>query len=199
MADYDLVISSSHAFAKGVLTGPHQLHIAYVHAPMRYAWEYQHQYLRESGLNRGLRSMLARWLLHRLRVWDQRTANGVDVFLANSDFIRRRIWKIYRREADVLYPPVATDAMRADMPRGQHYLVVSRFVPYKRTELIVEAFSKMPNRHLVVIGDGPGLRGLKAPANVELLGFQPADVLRDHLQSARALVFAAEAAARAAP
>jgi hypothetical protein len=97
---YDLVISSSHAVAKGVITGPDQVHISYVHSPMRYAWDLQHQYLKESGLDKGVKSYLARYFLHKMRLWDQRTANGVDYFVANSEFIARRIWKAYRRTAD---------------------------------------------------------------------------------------------------
>ncbi|NJM28629.1 MAG: glycosyltransferase family 4 protein, partial [Pseudanabaena sp. RU_4_16] len=96
LSSYDLIISSSHAVAKGVLTGPDQLHISYVHSPIRYAWDLQHQYLKESGLDRGLKSWLARWFLHQIRIWDARTANGVDAFTANSEFIARRIHKVYR-------------------------------------------------------------------------------------------------------
>jgi glycosyltransferase involved in cell wall biosynthesis len=194
LSAYDLVLSSSHALAKGVLTGPDQLHVAYVHAPMRWAWEYQHQYLRESGLLRGPRSWLARWLLHRLRLWDLRTANGVDRFIANSRFIARRIEKIYRRESAVVHPPVDVAAFPVQREKEGHYLAVSRFVPYKHAHTIVEAFARLPDRRLVVIGEGPGFARAKAkaPANVTLLGFQPQDELRRHLQRAKALVFAAE-------
>jgi glycosyltransferase involved in cell wall biosynthesis len=194
LSAYDLVLSSSHAFAKGVLTGPGQLHVAYVHAPMRYAWEYQHQYLRQSGLDRGVRGVIARWILHRLRLWDSRTANGVDHFLANSSFIAARIRKIYRRDAAVVFPPVDVRRFELQPRKEDYYLAVSRFVPYKQTETIVEAFSALPDRKLVVIGDGPGLERTRAraPANVTLLGFQPADALRRRMAGARALIFAAE-------
>jgi len=194
LSAYDLVLSSSHALAKGVLTGPDQLHVAYVHAPMRYAWEYQHQYLRESGLERGLRGLLARWVLHRMRLWDYRTANGVDRFLANSRFIARRIEKIYRRESAVVYPPVEVDAFVPAPARADYFLAVSRFVPYKHTATIVRAFRALPGRRLVVIGGGPGLARARAeaPANVELLGVQPRAVVRERLAEARALIFAAE-------
>ncbi|MGH6945538.1 MAG: glycosyltransferase [Geminicoccaceae bacterium] len=191
---YDLVLSSSHAFAKGVLTGPAQLHVAYVHAPMRYAWEYQHQYLRESGLERGARSVLARWVLHRLRIWDSRTASGVDHFVANSRFVASRIRKIYGREAAVVHPPVDALSFPLQTAKQDYYLAVSRPAPYKHTSTIVEAFRAMPHRQLVVIGDGSGLaraRG-RATANVTLLGFQPAAALRRHMGDARALIFAAE-------
>jgi glycosyltransferase involved in cell wall biosynthesis len=189
-----LIISSSHAVAKGVLTGPDQLHVSYVHSPMRYAWDLQHQYLRESGLDRGLKGWVARWLLHRIRLWDLRTANGVDALIANSEFVARRIWKVYRRTARVIYPPVDVAKFGLATGKSDFYLTASRMVPYKRVPLIVEAFSAMPNRKLIVIGDGPEFKSakLKAASNIQLLGYQPLEVLRDHMQRARAFVFAAE-------
>lgn len=194
LSGYDLVLSSAHAVAKGVLTGPDQLHVSYVHSPMRYAWDLQHQYLREAGLASGPKGWLAKWLLHKLRLWDTRTAHGVDRFLANSRFIGRRVKKCYGRDADVIYPPVDVSgfAFRAD--KDDFYVTASRFVPYKRVDLIVEAFASMPQRKLVVIGDGPDNDKVRAKAgpNVTFLGYAPKDVLRDHLQRARAFVFAAE-------
>jgi len=194
LSEYDLVLSSSHAVAKGVLTGPDQLHICMCHSPMRYAWDLQHQYLREAGLARGLKGAAASAMLHYMRLWDARTANGVDAFIANSGFIARRIRKIYGREATVIYPPVDTDAFPLREEKEEFYVTVSRMVPYKRMDLIVEAFSRMPDRRLVVIGDGPERGKIEALAgpNVTLLGAQPHEVLRDHLQRARAFVFAAE-------
>lgn len=194
LSRYDLVLSSSHAVAKGVLTGPNQLHVSYLHAPIRYAWEYQHEYLRQSGLDRGLRGAVARYLLHRVRLWDCRTANGVDRFIANSGFIARRIRKIYGRESTVVYPPVDVQRFALEPDKDDYYIAVSRFVPYKHTETIVRAFERLPQRRLVVIGDGPGFKRAraKAPANVTLLGFQSADALCRHLQRAKALIFAAE-------
>jgi glycosyltransferase involved in cell wall biosynthesis len=194
LSAYDVVISSNHAVAKGVLTGPHQLHISYVHSPLRYAWDLQHQYLREAGLARGLRGWAAKWMLHKLRIWDCRTASGVDHFVANSNFIARRIRKVYNRRADVIYPPVAVKAFSVGTRRDSFYLAASRLVPYKRMDLLVEAFSAMPDKKLVVVGDGPELAKVKAKAgpNIELLGHQPDAVLRDLMQRARAFVFAAE-------
>jgi len=196
LSPYDLVISSSHAVAKGVITGPDQLHISYVHSPVRYAWDLQHQYLRESGLDRGVRGAFARWALHRIRQWDVRTANGVDAFVANSKFIARRIRKVYRRDAAVIYPPVDVDPLRCCERKEPFYLTASRMVPYKRIATLVEAFATMADRRLVVVGDGPAMGGVKRAAegcpNIELLGYQPDDVLRDHLARARAFVFAAE-------
>jgi glycosyltransferase involved in cell wall biosynthesis len=196
LSAYELVVSSSYAVAKGVLTGPDQLHLCMCYSPMRYAWDLQHQYLRESGLDRGLKSWLARWLLHRTRNWDARTGAGVDEFLAISRFVARRIRKVYRRESTVIYPPVDTDAFTPDpgTPREGFYLTASRLVPYKRIDLIVDAFAGMPDRTLLVIGDGPDARRVRArvPANVRLLGEQPFPALLDHLRRARAFVFAAE-------
>lgn len=194
LGDYDLVLSSSHAVAKGVLSGPDQPHLAYVHAPMRYAWEYQHQYLRESGLERGPKSWLTRLILHRLRLWDARTAHGVDAFLANSDFIRRRIRKIYGRDSRVVHPPVAVEAFPFQATKGDRYLAVARFVPYKRTEAIVRAFRELPDKRLVVVGEGPGLARARAeaPPNVELLGRVPFARLVGLMQEAKALIFPAE-------
>ena len=197
LSGFDLVISSSHAVAKGVLTGPDQLHVSYIHSPMRYAWDLQHQCLRESRMERGLLSWLARWQLHGLRIWDQRTANGVDHMIANSGFIARRIHKIYRRDATVIYPPVDVEMFTPGAPgerTGEFYLTASRVVPHKRMDLIVEAFRQLPDRRLVVIGAGPALKRIRrqAPPNVQFLGYQPAEVLRDHMRRARAFIFAAE-------
>ncbi|MFN5864370.1 MAG: glycosyltransferase, partial [Pseudanabaena sp.] len=150
LSEYDLIISSSHAVAKGVLTSPHQLHISYVHSPIRYAWDLQHQYLQESNLEKGIKSWLARWILHQIRIWDTRTANGVDHFIANSQFIARRIQKVYRRDAQVIYPPVDFDNYTLCEQKQDFYLTASRLVPYKRVDLIVEAFSQMRDRQLIV-------------------------------------------------
>ncbi|WP_127476953.1 glycosyltransferase family 4 protein [Sulfurivermis fontis] len=194
LSGYDLVISSSHAVAKGVLTGPDQLHICMCYSPIRYAWDLQHQYLREAGLERGLKGWIAKWMLHRIRLWDMRTANGVDEFIAISDFIARRIWKVYRRESTVIYPPVDVGGFQLREAKEDFYVTASRMVPYKKIDLIVEAFSSMPARRLIVIGDGPDFEKIRARAgsNVEFLGFQEQAVLRDYLQRARAFVFAAE-------
>ncbi|QQC67298.1 glycosyltransferase family 4 protein [Paraburkholderia ginsengisoli] len=194
LSDYDVILSSSYAVAKGVLNGPDQLHVSYVHSPVRYAWDLQHQYLNEAGLARGFKSLLARTLLHYIRNWDARSANGVDLIAANSRFIARRIRKVYRRESTVIYPPVDVDHLNLCTVKDDFYLTASRMVPYKRIDMIVEAFSRTPERKLVVIGDGPDMAKIRALAgpNVTLLGYQPFDVLHDHLQRAKGFVFAAE-------
>ena len=191
---YDLIISSSHCVAKGVLTGPNQVHISYVHSPVRYAWDLQGQYLKEANLTHGTKGWIAKAILHYIRMWDTRTANGVDYFVANSNFIAKRIWKCYRREADVIYPPVDINKFVASSAKEDFYLTASRMVPYKKMDLIVEAFTQMPDKKLVVIGSGPDFEKIqkKAGPNVKMLGYQPDDVLTDYMQRAKAFVFAAE-------
>lgn len=191
---YDVVISSSHAVAKGVLTGPDQLHLCYCHSPIRYAWDLQHQYLKEAGLTGGVSGALARGILHYIRLWDARTANGVDGFMANSNFIARRIDKVYRRTARVVYPPVDTTGFSFQAAKEDFYLTASRQVPYKRIDLIAEAFTQMPEKKLVIIGDGPEAEKIarKAGSNVTLMGYQPFAVLKSHMQRAKGFVFAAE-------
>lgn len=194
LSAYDLVISSSHAVAKGVITGPNQVHISYIHSPMRYAWDLQHQYLKETGLDRGLKGYFAKHFLHKMRIWDQRTANGVDHFVANSQFIAQRIWKTYRREAEVIYPPVDVSQFTPHLKKEDYYVTASRLVPYKKIDLIVEAFAGMPDKKLVVIGQGPEMSKIKAKSarNIEILGYQADKELTYYLQRAKAFVFAAE-------
>ena len=194
LSGYDVVISSSHCVAKGVLTGPGQLHISYVHSPMRYAWDLTHEYLKEAHLEHGLRGWLAKIILHYMRLWDTRTAYGVDCFIANSRFIAQRIRKVYGREAEVIYPPVDVDKYALCEEKSDYYLTASRIVPYKKVHLIVEAFNEMPDKKLVVIGAGPGLDDLRkiAGPNIDILGYQPDEVMQEKMRFARAFVFAAE-------
>ncbi|ARQ25676.1 TPA: glycosyltransferase family 4 protein [Escherichia coli] len=194
VSGHDIILSSSHAVAKGILTGPDQLHISYVHSPIRYAWDLQHQYLREAKLEKGIKSLFAKIILHKMRIWDYRTANSVDHFIANSHFIARRIAKIYGRKAEVIYPPVDVNRFNVKEKKNDFYLTASRLVPYKRIDLIVEAFSSMPDKTLVVIGDGCEMNKIKSKAsrNIEILGYQPNEVLVDYMQNAKAFVFAAE-------
>jgi glycosyltransferase involved in cell wall biosynthesis len=194
LSAYDLVISSSHAVAKGVRTRPNQIHVSYVHSPMRYAWDLQEQYLRESGLNNGIKGMLAKWMLGRLRIWDARAASRVDHLIANSHYIADRIRRAYKREADVIYPPVDIESFALREEKEDYYVTASRLVPYKKVDTIVEAFAGMPDKRLVVIGDGPDSEKVRAKAgpNVSLLGYQGRDALVCHLQAARAFIFAAE-------
>lgn len=194
LSRYDLVISSSYSFAKGVITGPHQLHLCYCHSPVRYAWDLQHQYLNQSGFASGIRSWFIRVTLHYIRMWDVRTSNGVDRFAANSSYVARRIEKVYQRKAEVIYPPIATEKFAISRSREDYYVTVSRMVPYKRVDILLDAFAAMPTRQLKIIGGGPDLESLRrqAPPNVTFLGHVPDEEVRRHLETARAFVFAAE-------
>lgn len=196
LSKYDLIISSSHCVAKGIMTGPNQVHISYVHSPIRYAWDLQHQYLKEAGLTKGIKGWLAKIILHYMRIWDTRTSNGVDYFIANSKFIAKRIWKCYRRKSDVIYPPVDVEAFEYCDQKEDFYLTASRMVPYKKMDLIVEAFTQMPDKKLIVIGTGPDFDKIQKIAqghdNIKLMGYQPFSVLKEHMQKAKAFVFAAE-------
>jgi len=195
LSAYDIIISSSYSVAKGLMASPTQRHICYCHSPMRYAWDLQTQYLRESGMNRGLKGLLAKAILHYLRIWDVASAHRVDTFIANSAFIRSRIRRCYGRDAEVIHPPVATDRFElTTAPREDYFVTASRMVPYKKIDLIVEAFTRMPDKRLVVIGDGPGMAAIRriATPNIQLLGSQPHSELKRHLQHAKAFLFAAE-------
>jgi glycosyltransferase involved in cell wall biosynthesis len=189
----EVIVSSSHAFAKGVLTTAEQLHVSYVHSPMRYAWDLHHQYLEDYRLTSGAKGLLARYVFHQLRQWDRQTANNADLFLANSRHVQLRIWRAYRRHARVLYPPVAVERFTVREVKEDFYVTVSRLVSYKRVDLILKAFARLPDRRLFVIGDGPDRAELArhCPPNVTLLGWQPDDVVDSYLGAARAFVFAA--------
>jgi len=193
LSDYDVILSSSHAVAKGVLTHSNQLHISYVHTPIRYAWDLYHQYLKESGLDKGIKGALAKYFLHKIRLWDISTVNRVDHYIANSHYIARRIKKIYGRESTVIYPPVDVEKFQLHTDKEAYYLTASRMVPYKKIDLIVEAFSQT-DKKLVVIGTGPEMEKIKSKAgkNIELLGYQSDEVMVATMQRAKAFVFAAE-------
>jgi len=193
LSDYDLIISSHHAVAKGVIIRPDQLHISYVHTPLRYGWELQHQYLQQAGLTKGIKSTLTRAILHYLRLWDVGSANRVDRYVANSRYVARRIDKTYRRPAEVIYPPVDTQRFRADAVREDFYLTVSRFVPYKRIDLTIAAFNQL-GLPLVIIGDGDSRQAMQqmAQGNIRFLGRQPDSVVADYMQRCRGFIFPPE-------
>lgn len=194
LSSYDLIISSSYSVAKGVLTHTNQVHICYCHSPVRYAWDLYHQYLRESNLTKGIKAMVVKNVLHKLRIWDVISANRVDYFIANSNYIAKRIQKVYRRDATTIYPNVDVTSFTLEENKDDYYFTCSRLVPYKKIDLIVKAFAQMPTKKLVVIGDGPDMSKVKAVAtsNVELMGYQSFEVLRSKMQKAKAFVFAAE-------
>ncbi len=188
---YDCVISSSHAFAKGILTGASTLHVSYIHSPPRYLWDSRELYLERERLARiqPLRALGER-LLHRLRQWDFLAAQRPDLLIANSQHIRRRIAKLYRREAVVIYPPVPLQGFEpVANPEANYDLVVGRLVPYKRVDLAIAACKRL-GRRLVVVGEGPELPQLKqlAGPQVEFLPYQPQDRLQELLAHCRVLL-----------
>ncbi len=195
LSGYDVVISSSHAVAKGAPVRDGALHVCLCYSPARYAWDLQAQYLEVTGFDRGLLAWPVRLMLKRFRRWDLRTAAGVDRFVAISSYIAARIERSYGRTADVIYPPVAlASPVPTPAQRLPFYLTVSRLVPYKRVDVLVRAFAEMRERELIVVGDGPEINKLSAaaPPNIRFLGHVPDDERNRLLASARAFVFAAE-------
>jgi glycosyltransferase involved in cell wall biosynthesis len=192
LSDYDVILSSSHAVAKGVLTTPQQVHLCYCHTPMRYAWDLTFDYLNSSPLGKGLPGIFTRYILHRLRQWDVISANRVDYFIANSRHTARRIWRCYRRQAEVIYPPVNGARFTFEPKKEDFYLTVSRLVSYKQVSLIVRAFNQL-GYPLVVIGDGPELNLIQelAQPNIKILGAQPNQVVEEYMAKAKAFVYAA--------
>ena len=190
---YDLVISNSHCVAKGVITSPDCLHIAYIHSPARYAWDLQHTYA--SSVPWPLRYWWRR-NMHQFRMWDAVSAQRPDVLACNSAFIARRIAHAWRREAHVIYPPVDVEDFTPAGDREDIYVTASRMVGYKQMPLIAEAFATMGTRRLCMIGDGPDLARVKAIAarspNIEVIGHATRPELIRRLRSARAFIFAAE-------
>lgn len=187
LSDYDLIISSESGPAKGVITRPDAVHICYCHSPMRYVWDMYHEYRNSAGR---LIKILFPFIAHRLRIWDRLSADRVDHFIANSSFVASRIRKFYRRESEVIFPPVNVSEFSAEEPREGFYLSLGQLVPYKRADLAVEAFNRL-NLPLVVVGEGELHKELKAKAgpNIKVIGRQPFDVIRDLLQRCKGLIF----------
>lgn len=192
LSEYDIILSSSHAVAKGVLTRHDQLHISYIHTPIRYAWDMYLNYLEQNSLQSGFKSLLARYFLHKIRLWDIACANRVDLYIANSNFVSNRIRKIYRKDSKVIYPPVDTNKFKINSKKDDFYITVSRLVAYKKVDLIVRAFNEN-GKKLVVIGDGNEMTRIKsiARSNIEILGFQDSKISADMMSRAKAFVFAA--------
>lgn len=189
---YDVIVSSSHTVAKGVLASPQQLHICYCHSPMRFAWDLTFDYLRSSPMGSGIQGIFTRYLLHRLRQWDAIAANRVDDFIANSHHTARRIWRCYRRQATVIYPPVNVERFPFVPSKQDFYVTVSRLVSYKQVALIVQAFNQL-KKPLVVIGTGPELPKIRklAQPHIQVMGAQPNDVVEKYMAQAKAFVYAA--------
>ncbi len=194
LSQYDVIISSSHAVAKGVLRHSRQVHICYCHTPIRYAWDLYHQYIRQLRLDRGVRGFLAKIFLHYIRMWDYASSQRVDHFIANSLSVAERIRKIYGRSAEVIYPPIDVEFFNVSKDREDYYITVSRLVPYKRIDIIVSTFSFIKDRKLLVIGDGPDYERLKKDAskNVEFLGYVNREELKLYLMKAKAFIYMAE-------
>jgi glycosyltransferase involved in cell wall biosynthesis len=187
LSDADLIISSSHCAAKGILRHAMQYHICYCHTPARYAWDLYHYYLGTK------RKWLQRYLIYKFRMWDQLTASRVDHFIANSKAVAKRIEVTYGRDASVIYPPVDTDFFQFRKDKQDFYLTASRLVPYKKIDLIVSCFRKRKKDRLIVIGDGPQMKTIQklATSNVTLLGYKDNETLKDMMQKAKGFIFAA--------
>jgi len=189
---FDVVISSSSAYAHGIVTNLETRHICYYHSPMRYAWDYTHKYLREQNLGL-IGEYFASRVLHRVREWDFLAADRVDTALANSETVRKRIRKYYRQDAEVVYPPVDTERFEAHEKDEGYFLIVSQLTPYKRVDLAIELFNKV-GKKLVVIGEGPDSARLKkmAAGNIDFLGYKPDEVVKEYLENCKAFIFPGE-------
>ena len=191
---YDVIISSSHCVAKGVLTKADQLHICYCHSPIRYCWDMYNEYLEESNLEKGLKSWLVRWMLHPIRKFDAIAGTRPDYYISNSDYVGQRIRKTYRRKATTIHPNIDISNFEMCEEKQDYYLASSRLVAYKKIDIIIEAFNRMPDKKLVVVGGGPNLEAYRklAKENITVMGYQPFDVLKEKMQHAKAFVFAAD-------
>jgi glycosyltransferase involved in cell wall biosynthesis len=192
LTGYDLVVSSSHCVAKGVITAPETCHICYCHTPMRYAWEMYHTYFSKNSV-----SPLIRWsipfFMNYLRTWDEKSADRVDRFVANSQNVKRRIKKYYRRDAEVIHPPVDTEYFDLGQKEGEYYLIVSALVPYKRIDLAVLAFNEL-SLPLLVIGEGSEKKRLMKirAKNVRFVDWQAGFELKRYYAECKALIFPGE-------
>ena len=190
LSSYDLIISSSWAVAKGVQKDKNQLHICYCHTPIRYAWDLYDEYI--SNLTQPKKFLVDQTLKY-IRKWDIDTLDRVDHFIANSNFVKERIKRIYKKDAKVVYPPVDTSKFKLNEKKDEFYLTASRLVPYKKTKLIVEAFNAMSDKKLVVIGSGEEYEDIKkiAKENIAVLGYQKDEVLIEYMQKAKGFIYAA--------
>ncbi len=193
LENYDVIISSSHAVAKGIICYPEQTHICYCHTPMRYIWDMYYQYIENLGI---IKRILFSIISHYLRIWDVSSSHRVDFFIANSKFVARRIEKYYNRKATVIYPPVDVLKFNVEENKENYFLTVSRFVPYKRVDIIVSTFKKLKNQKLVIIGDGPEYNKIKKLAcnckNIEILGYKDFNTMRKYLEKAKAFIYTAK-------
>lgn len=192
--EFDVIISSSHSVAKSVKKYPGQIHVSYCHTPMRYIWDMHQQYISDHGLNKRWKRWAAKPLMQNIRNWDFATSSDVDFFIANSQYVQKRIKNNYHRNSTVIYPPVNTDFFVPSNQKDSYYVTASRLVPYKRIDLIAQAFSEIPDKKLIIIGNGPKwneIKSISAP-NIKMIKYNTNEVLRYYLQRAKAFVFAAE-------
>lgn len=191
LSKFDIVISSSHSCAKGIITKPQTLHICYCHSPMRYAWDNCHEYFEQFGVPSLLRNR-AKKILHELRIWDRLAAERVDSFIANSEHVKKRIWKYYKKDSTVIYPPIETKTfnIKHGALNERYFLAVGRLTPYKRFDLLIDVFNDL-NLPLVIVGTGKDEKNLKKKAGrfITFLGTVPDDELADIYGRAKALVF----------
>ncbi len=191
LRDFDLIISSSHAVAKGVITSPDQLHISYIHSPMRYAWDQMNIYLKNSSYRKLGINLFLRIILQNLREWDYLSSVRIDKIISNSNFTAKRVKKYWGRQSKVIHPPVDTNKFFPNKSRANYYLSVSRLVPNKRIDLLVKAFNRL-DLPLIIIGSGPEKRGLMkiANKNIKFLGYQNDEKIKAYMEECRAFVYA---------
>ena len=187
--DFDLVISSSSSFAKGVIVPSHTKHITYCHTPTRFLWDSYHQYLRDQRLFFPL-SLIAKSLLHKTRIWDRAASERVDIFIANSKNVQRRIQKYYQKPSHVIYPPVDVSKYEVKNTHANFFLVVSRLEKYKCIDTVIRAFNQLPQRKLIIIGEGRDKKRLEriAGPNIQFLGYKNDDVVKEYMENARAFI-----------
>ena len=192
LSEFDVVISSSGAYAHGVLIPSSAKHICYCHSPMRYAWDYTHEYLQEQNAGR-LKKFLANRMVHKVRQWDQIAADRVDSYIANSNHVRKRIKKYFRRDSEILFPPVDTRRFKPQKEHENYFLIVSTLSPYKKIDLAVQLFNKI-GKELIIIGDGSQFEYLKsiAASNVHVMGFKDDETVKKYMENCRALIFPGE-------
>lgn len=192
LSDYDLVVSDSAAFSKGVITRPETLHICYCHTPIRYAWDDSHKYIREFNMSFCVKPFVPLFMNY-LRLWDREAAFRVDKFICNSEFVANRIRKYYKNEAEVIYPPVDTEKFFPGDKNGNYFLMVGRLLVYKRFDLAINVFNDL-GLPLKIVGTGPEMSKLKKRANwnIEFLGDVENGKLKEYYQNCQALIFPQE-------
>lgn len=191
-SDFDIVISSNSAYAHGIITNSNCKHICYCHSPMRYAWDWTHEYLEEQNIGK-IKKLLVRRLLKKVRMWDKIASDRADEYIANSKNVRNRLMKYYRVDAPVVYPPVDIKRFYPQQKHEDFFLIVSTLTPYKRIDLAIQLFNKI-NKHLIIIGDGPHRNYLESIAkpNIAFMGYKSDKETTEYFQNCRALIFPGE-------